>query len=32
MSLAIVAAFIPGFEQVSACRENSYIKVSNLYK
>ena len=32
MSLSIVAAFIPGYEQVSACRENGYIKVSNLYK
>ena len=30
ISLAISAAFISSFQQVFACRETSYVKVSNL--
>ena len=32
MSLAISAVFVSGLEQVFACKETSYAKVSNLYK
>ena len=32
MSLAIFAAFFSGFQKVFACKETSYVKVSNLQK
>ena len=30
MSLAIFDVYISGFEQIFACKEKSYVKVSNL--
>ena len=32
MSLAISAVFIADLKQVPACKETSYVKVSDLYK
>ena len=32
MSLAVFAGFISGLKQVSACKDTSYVNVSNLCK